>query len=148
MYGGYVTTRALQGQIPIRIDAQPSLRLGKYTTAWDLGRLARAIHLAALGEGPLLRLGVTGAEARYLLRVLALVTDRDKLDRFLKGSAFVLHKAGWLGTSRHDNGLVYWPGGAYVATVMTWSPSGVGSSSDVLAGRVALAALKRFRSVG
>lgn len=148
MYGGYETNRALQGQIPIRVDDQPSFGLGKYTTAWDLGRLARTVHLAARGEGPLLRLGVTGAEARYLLRVLAQVADPGKLDRFLRGSAIALHKSGWLGTARHDNGVVYWPGGAYVATVMTWSPSGVGPSSDVLAGRVALAALKRFRSVG
>ena len=147
MYGGYLT-RASQGAIPIGIDAQPALGLGKYTTAWDLARLARTVHLAALGQGPLLPLGVSGAEARYLLRLLAHVTDRGKLDRFLGGSAFVLHKAGWLERARHDNGLVYWPGGAYVAAVMTWSPSGVGSSSDVLAGRVAFAALKRFRSVG
>ena len=148
MYGGYETARALQTPIPIRVDAQPRFPLGKYSTAADLARLARAVHLAALGRGPLVRLGVGGSESRYLLRLLAQVTDRGKLDRFLAGSATVLHKAGWLETARHDNGLVYFDGGAYVATVMTWRPSGAGAGSDVFAGRIAAAALKRFRSVG
>jgi beta-lactamase class A len=148
MYGGYETTRALQAPIPVRVDAQPSFGVGKYTTAWDLARLARAVHLAAGGAGPLPGLGVTGPEARYLLRLLAQIEDRGKLGRFLGSSATVLHKAGWIDTARHDSGLVYFPGGAFVAAVMTWSPSGVGTSSDVLAGRIAAAALKRFRSVG
>jgi beta-lactamase class A len=148
MYGGYETTRALQGPIPIRLESQPFFGLGKYTTAWDLARLARAIHLAAGGKGPLVRLGVTGPEARWLLWQLAQVGDRGKLDRYLGSSAKLLHKGGWLGTARHDNGLVVWPEGIFVAAVMTWSPSGTGTSSDVLAGKVAAAALKRFRAVG
>jgi hypothetical protein len=59
-----------------------------------------------------------------------------------------MHKAGWLGTARHDNGLVVWPNGIFVAAVMTWNPSGAGTSSDVLAGKVARAALRRFHAVG
>jgi beta-lactamase class A len=145
MYGGYATTRAPQGPIPIRTESQPSFGYGKYTTARDLARLARTIHLAAGGRGPLLRLGVSGSEARWLLWQLAQVGDRGKLDRYLGRTATVFHKAGWLGTARHDNGLVVWPGGIFVATVMTWSASGVGSSSDVLAGKVAETALRRFR---
>ena len=148
MYGGYETTRALQRSIPIRIESQPYFGLGKYTTAWDLARLARAIHLAAGNKGPLRRLGVTGPEARWLLWQLGQVEDRGKLDRYLGGFATVFHKAGWLGTARHDNGLVVWPDGIFVAAVMTWSPSGAGPRSDVLAGKVAQAALKRFRAVG
>jgi hypothetical protein len=35
-----------------------------------------------------------------------------------------------------------------VATVLTWRPAGAGTASDVLAGRVAAAALARFREVG
>ena len=38
-------------------------------------------------------------------------------------------------TARHDAGLVYWPGGVFVAVVMTYG-SGVGVGSDVLAGHV------------
>ncbi|MDQ3065577.1 MAG: class A beta-lactamase-related serine hydrolase, partial [Actinomycetota bacterium] len=87
MYGGYETRRAAAvaaGEpIPIRIESQPSFGVGKYTTAWDLARLARSVYLAAAGQGPLLRLGVTGSEARYLLWLLTQVSDRGKLGRFL-----------------------------------------------------------------
>jgi hypothetical protein len=37
-----------------------------------------------------------------------------------------------------------WPGGVFVAAVMTYRSGGVGTSSDVLAGRVAAAARARF----
>jgi len=152
MFGGYETPslRLLAGlrPIPVRVESQPDFGLGKYTTAADLALLARSIHLGAGGKGPLPRLGVTGAEARYLLWLLADVSDRGKLDRYLDSSSTVLHKAGWIATARHDNGLVLWPGGAFVATVMTWRAAGAGTSSDVLAGRVAVEALARFREVG
>ena len=46
----------------------------------------------------------------------------------------VLHKAGWIGVARHDNGIVLWRGGALVVTVMTYRSAGAGTSSDVLAG--------------
>jgi hypothetical protein len=146
MYGGYETPRTPAGltPIPIRVESQPALGLGKYTTAWDLARLARATYLAAAGKGPLLPLGVSGTEARYLLWLLVQVTDRGKLDRFLGGSAVVMHKAGWLESVRHDNGVIAFGGGAFVATVMTWQTRG----ADELAGHVAQAALKRFRAVG
>ena len=36
-----------------------------------------------------------------------------------------MHKAGWISYARHDAGLVYWPGGVFVAAVMT-TGSGVG----------------------
>ena len=74
---------AAAAPIPIRIESQPAFGVGKYTTAWDLARLARAVYLAAAGKGPLLRLGVSGSEARYLLWLLAQVADRGKLDRYL-----------------------------------------------------------------
>jgi beta-lactamase class A len=152
MYGGYETPalRLLAGlqPIPIRIESQPAFGLGKYTTAADLARLARSVYLAAGGKGPLPALGVTGSEARYLLWQLSHSTDRGKLDRYLGSSATVLHKAGWIATARHDHGLVVWPGGAFVASVLTWRPGGAGTASDVLAGRVAVAALERFRRIG
>lgn len=144
MYGGYETRRPAAGApIPIRVESQPSFGVGKYTTAWDLARLARAVYLAAAGRGQLLALGVNGSEARYLLWLLAQVADPGKLDRFL-GSEVLMHKAGWLPNARHDNGVIAFAGGAYVATVMTWQ---VGAA-DELAGRVSLAALQRFRSIG
>jgi beta-lactamase class A len=146
MYGGYETTRrpAAFSPIPIRLESQPAFGVGKYTTAWDLARLTRAVYLAAAGKGPLLKLGVSGSEARYLLWLLVQVTDRGKLDRFIGHHGVVLHKAGWLPNARHDAGIVAFRGGAYVATVMTWQVR----AGDELAGRVSLAALRRFRAIG
>lgn len=142
MYGGYARElAAARPPIPLRIESAPSFGRGKYTTAADLSRLARAVYLRAAGRG--LRLaGFTPADARHLLWRLAHVRDRGKLDRFVGGT--VLHKAGWLATARHDNGLVVWSGGVFVATVLTWNGGGASSSSDVLAGRVAEAARRRF----
>lgn len=146
MYGGYETARTPSAgtPIPIRVESQPAFGPGKYTTAWDLARLARAVYLAAAGKGPLLRLGVTGSEARYLLWLLAQAADHGKLDRFVSGGGVVMHKAGWLPGARHDNGIVAFAGGAYVASVLTWRVV----AADELAGRISLAALRRFRSVG
>ncbi len=56
----------------------------------------------------------------------------------------VLQKAGWISTALHDAGLVYWSGGSFVATVLTWNGRGVGVASDVLAGRIGRAAYARF----
>lgn len=135
--------------IPIRVESAPSFGLGKHTSAADLATLLRAVYLAAGAKGPLPRLGVAASEARHLLWLLAMVADRGKLGRFLHGPidghVTLLHKAGWLATARHDAGIVVWPGGAFVATVLTWRPDGVGSPGDVLAGRVAANALRRFR---
>jgi len=143
MYGGYETARrpaATAAPIPVRVEIQPAFGVGKYTTAADLARLARSVYLAAAGRGQLLRLGVSGSEARYLLWVLAQVTDRGKLDRFFGTNPVVIHKAGWLANARHDNGIVAYEGGAFVASVMTWHTH----AADELAGRVALSAFARF----
>jgi beta-lactamase class A len=136
MYGGYESPRrpaAAAPTIPIRVEGQPSFRLGKYTTAADLARLGRAVYLAAAGKGPLLRLGVSGSEARHLLWLLAQVPDRGKLGRFLGRRAALFHKAGWVPGARHDNGIVVTTDGAFVAAVMTWRSG----SADVLAGEIA-----------
>jgi beta-lactamase class A len=143
MYGGYETARrpaAVAAAIPIRVESQPAFGVGKYSTPADLARLARAVYLAAAGKGPLLRLGVSGSEARYLLWLLAQVTDRGKLDRFFGTNPVVMHKAGWLTGARHDNGIVAYEGGVFVASVMTWRVT----EADELAGRVALSAFARF----
>lgn len=158
MYGGYVVGTSLEpvrvlaarrNGIPLTIVDQPSWGIGKTTTAYDLARLVRAVWLASGGLGPIsaARLGVSAAEARYLLYLLARVRDHGKLDRrigALRGTA-VLHKAGWVDDARHDAGLVVWRGGVFVAAVMTHRASGAGVASDVLAGRVAAAALTHFR---
>jgi beta-lactamase class A len=157
MYGGYeldaarATTRAVagRGRIPLHVDSQPYWGRGKKTSAYDLGSLLRAVWLASGGRGPFphAQPGFTGSDARYLLYLLSHVQDPGKLDRFVGGigGVRVLHKAGWINDARHDNGIVLWPGGAFIATVMTYRASGAGVSSDVLAGNVAAAALRRFR---
>jgi hypothetical protein len=131
------------------VDEQPAIGVGKYTTAWDLATLHRAIWLASAGNGSLRRAeeGFTASDARHLLWLLAHVRDTPKLDRTVTRSrdVSVLHKAGWISAARHDSGLVFWRGGVFVISVMTWRSSGVGSSSDVLAGRCAEVALTRLR---
>jgi beta-lactamase class A len=148
MYGGY-ELRTLSAGIPLRVDRQPAYGYGKHTTAWDLSALLRAIWLASGGRGPLRaqQTGFTPADGRYLLWLLVHVSDVPKIDRVRTGNpdVVVMHKAGWVNTARHDAGLVFWRGGVFVASVMTWSSRGVGASADVLAGRVAAAALERFR---
>jgi hypothetical protein len=149
IHGGYIIGTAAQRPIPLRVESQPPYFVyGKYSTAWDLARLHRMFHRAATGGGPLLDLPgrFTSSDARYLLYTLAHVRDTGKLDRYIGGrnDVAVLHKAGWINHARHDTGLVFWRDGAFVAAVMTWRSSGAGESSDVLAGRVAEAALERF----
>lgn len=151
MYGGYaVGTAAGQRPIPLRVDRKPDFGAGKYTTAYDLARLARLLNLAAGGRGALVALfpgKFTPSEARSLLYMLAHSADRGKLDRLVgaEWGVAVLHKGGWIERARHDSGLVYWEGGVFVATVLTWDPRGAGPVSDRLAGRVARVALERFR---
>jgi hypothetical protein len=155
MYGGYELDeaggppRSLAGGIPLRVDSQPSWGMGKRTTAYDLASLLRAVWLASGGRGPMrtAQPGFTPSDARYLLYLLARVRDPGKIDRQVERlpGVRVLHKAGWVKAARHDNGIVLWPGGALVVTVMTYRPAGAGVASDVLAGRIAAAALQRFR---
>ncbi len=155
MYGGYILGTSLDPPreiasrgVPVSVVEQPAWGVGKATTAADLALLHRSIWLASGGLGPLgrSRSGISPAEARYLLYVLAHVEDRGKLDRFVerRPGSVVLHKAGWIDPARHDAGLVVWHGGIFVAAVMTYDGAGAGPRSDVLAGRVAQAALRRF----
>jgi hypothetical protein len=155
MYGGYELDsvgepeRLLAGGIPLRIDSQPYWGHGKRSTAYDLASLMRNVWLASGGRGPLraAQPGFTPSDARYLLYLLARVRDPGKIDREVGRLAGVrvLHKAGWINVARHDNGIVLWSGGALVVTVMTYRSGGAGTASDVLAGKVASAALRRFR---
>ncbi len=156
MYGGYILGTSLDASreiasrgVPVSVVDQPAWGIGKATTAADLARLSRSIWLAGGGLGPLAgrRSGVSPDEARYLLYVLAHVRDRGKLGRFVerRPGTIVLHKAGWIDPARHDAGLVVWHGGIFVAAVMTYDGAGAGTRSDVFAGRVAQAAMRRFR---
>jgi beta-lactamase class A len=148
MYGGY-ELRTLAARIPVRVDQQPAFGFGKHTSAYDMTALLRAVWLASGSLGPLRKAqpGFTAADGRYLLWLLAHVSDAPKLDRVREGNpgVVVLHKAGWVKTARHDAGLVFWRGGVFVAGVMTWSSWGTGTSSDRFAGRAAALTLERLR---
>jgi beta-lactamase class A len=157
MYGGYILGTSTAppprgvagGGVPLNVVSQPYWGVGKSTTPLDLAQLFRALWLSSGGRGPLLRSGsgVTPAESRYLLYVLARVGDRGKLARIVGAGSgvIVMHKAGWIDAARHDAGLVVWRGGILVAAAMTYRPSGTGVREDAFAGRIAAAALRRFR---
>ena len=148
LYGGFIIgTGSAVRPIPVNVVESPSFGVGKYTTAWDMARMFKYLHLATAGRGPLVgRLnGFTSSDARRLLYVLAHSQDHGKLDRFVRGAGVAVpHKAGWISSSRHDTGLVYSSQGVFVAAVMTWSGSGVSMSADELAGRIAKLSLDRF----
>lgn len=145
MYGGYIVEEGIaRAPIPLEIFGRPSF-IGKSTTAWDMARLERALHLAAGARGALVwrfRGAVTPADARFLLYLLAHARTRGGLTYVRGRGVTVLHKAGWIEKARHDTGLVYSHEGAFVVTVLTWNGRGVGGASDVLASRVARAALR------
>jgi beta-lactamase class A len=147
MYGGFLT--ASRGRpIPLTVEREPPV-VGKHTTAADLARLHRLVHAAAAGRGALVRTldgSFSSEDARLLVYLLAHSADRGKLDRHLPDDAVVPHKGGWVTEARHDSGVVYTADGVFVAAVMTWTYGEAGDSSDELAGRVAKAALERFRT--
>jgi hypothetical protein len=148
MYGGYLIEESLARRpIPLEILGPPSF-IGKATTAWDMARLERALHLAAGARGALVWRfpgALTPGDARFLLYLLAHARTRGGLTAVQGGGVTVLHKAGWITKARHDTGLVYSSGRAFVVTVLTWNGGGVGSVSDLLAARVARAALRLDR---
>ena len=150
--GGYIIGTVATRAIPLNVVEQPYYyNTGKYTTAWDLARIHKFLHRGSGGHGPLLRLQghFSASDARFLLWTLAHVRDPGKLDRYLdKPGVSVLHKAGWITVARNDSGLVYWNKGGFVAVVMTYRASGVGVSSDILAGKIAQTAFERFSRVG
>jgi beta-lactamase class A len=150
MYGGY-ELNTYSRQIPVQVEQQPSWGYGKHTTARDLATLLRAVWLASAGLGPLARAqpGFSAEDGRHLLWVLARVQDLPKLDRVRRSSrgVVVAHKAGWVSTARHDAGLVFWPGGVFVAGVLTYDSSGVGVSADSFAGRIAATTLARLERI-
>jgi beta-lactamase class A len=147
MYGGYERGTYARKPIPLTVAEPPYYGTGKHTSAFDLAQLFALVHLAADGKGRLAKQygsGFTPSDARYLLYLVTHSADHGKLDRFVRGhGATVAHKAGWITSARHDAGLVYWKGGVFAVSVMTYG-SGVGTASDLLAGRVAYRTLVRL----
>jgi hypothetical protein len=126
MYGGY-ELRTLASRILFASSSSPHSAYGKHTTAWDIATLLRAVWLASGGRGPL-RVGAAGLHARR--RSLPALAPRarqrrPKLDRVRAGNPGVASCTRPDGNeARHDSGLVFWRGGVFVASVMTWSSRG------------------------
>jgi hypothetical protein len=90
----------------------------KRTSAGDLERLGRALYQAARGEGPLPALGVSQAEARVLIGLMASEDYPGLIREHLPGP--VAHKAGWLDTAQTDLALAFgMPGGPCIIGVVT-----------------------------
>ena len=134
MYGGYETSglRGSRGRSRSGSSSSRSSALGKYTTAWDLARLWRAVGRRPAGAAR--SRGVSRRASRPPTRATCCACsrssrDRGKLDRFLGGGDVVLHKAGWLSTGGTTRARRL-ARGVFVATVMTF-----GGGGDLLAGR-------------
>lgn len=133
MYGGYI------------VQSQRPSFVGKRTTAADFATLFRELHLATIGRGRLARSyrgSFVPGDARFLLYLIAHARP-NWLATFLPGVPFV-HKPGWITKARHDGGIAYRREGPLLVVVLTWNARGVGSSSELLAARVARAAHDRF----
>ena len=91
--------------------------IGKHTSAFDLAQLFGFVHLATAGKGPLAKRygsAFTPSDARYLLYLLAHSQTTGSSTASSAGhGAWVMHKAGWITSARHDAGLVYWHGGVF-----------------------------------
>jgi hypothetical protein len=100
---------------PYRLSGGPSL---KRTSAADLARLARALYVAAIGEGRLASLGVSRHEARVLIGLMASETYPGLIREHVPGP--VAHKAGWLDSVENDLVLVFGaPGGPCAVGITT-----------------------------
>jgi beta-lactamase class A len=140
MYGGYTIDSVVP---PVDADDEPSIALGKHTTAHDLGVLLVALAQAANGRGPAHAMGLTGRKARVALWLL-LHSRYPGLVREAT-AAPVGHKAGWLDNLQHDAALVFTPRGTVVAVIMTQASAGVSyTSSRAYGTRVTRLALRRL----
>jgi beta-lactamase class A len=136
--------------IPITTTASPALYTNFITTPFELSRLMVAIHRGAVGGGGVARLGIApGAARAELLARLLDVADRTKLAAGLPPGVPIAHKTGYTEEVKHDGGVVYLSSGPVVATVMTWSASGVtDATGDRFIAEVARAARARLSGGG
>ena len=144
MYGGYEVDRrpsAAAAPIPIRVESQPSFparqvhdRLGpRAPRALGLpgGRRERR-HCSGSASPAPRRATCSSCSPRRATTASSIA--------IVGAHAVVIHKSGWLETVRHDNGIVAFEGGVFVASVLTWRTA----AGDELAGRVAQVAFERF----
>lgn len=119
-----MTATVLDG--PYRSGPGPS---GKWTTPADLRRLADALAvLAATGTGPLGGVGVSGAQARVMLDLMARGTHRSLL---ATAAGRVAHKSGWLDTVENDLAVVAGVSGGPCAVGIVSDGAGVAAAQAV-----------------
>ena len=142
----------IESRRPLAIEtlASPALFTNFITTPFELGRLMVAIHRGAVGAGGVARLGIGARAARAeLLARLLDVTDTSKLVAGLPAQVPVAHKTGYTEQVKNDAGLLYLRSGPVVASVMTWSASGVSDTvGDRFIADVARAARARLAGGG
>lgn len=132
--------------LPITTVASPALLTNFISTPYELSRLLVGVHRGAVGRGGVARLGIGAPVARALILARLLdVRDASKLVAGVPAAVPVAHKSGYTDQVKHDSGLLYLHSGPVVATVMTWSASGVADAAgNGLIAAVAAAARHRL----
>ena len=128
MYGGYELDPAARagarGCDPAEVDGQPYWGRGKKSARTTSAAFSAPSGSRAAAAGRSAR--APGSRRRRPLPALppGPCPGSGKIDRFVGRlpGVHVLHKAGWINDARHDNGIVLWPGGAILVTVMTYRP--------------------------
>lgn len=135
-----------QERIPITVTSQPELYTNYISTPYELGVLMVALHRAALGKGPVRRMGVPASVARRQItwRLLE-VRDRTKIVAGVPRGMPVAHKTGYTTEVKADAGIVYAPRGPIVVSVMGWSNGG---ASEAFIARVAATSVARLSGGG
>ena len=140
-HGDVRRLRARTAAAPIPAAWTSSRTTGSGSTrALTTSRSFRLRPLATAGKGPLAKRYRLSLHA---LRMRAISSISSRTQRTTASSTascgarrWVMHKAGWITSARHDAGLVYWRGGVF-AVGRDDVRGGVGTASDILAGRVA-----------
>ena len=144
-------TRASSRAIPIRVESQPAIARTKYTTAWDLGRLIRYVHLAAGGTR-----AARAPDRRASRRPRRATSSTSSSTSSTTASSIVSCPAtpcagpqGRLDHHRLGTTTASSTGRVAPSSPPSWRGhrAASASSADLLAGRVAHAALDRFRAL-
>jgi beta-lactamase class A len=138
--GEYVVGTALQPRLPgVGVDSAPPRVSRRVTTAQDLAHMMFAFAAAATGDPPARRrIGMTTAQARLALGWLLSSEQRGDNRSLLSGGAprdaVIAQKNGWLRAARHGAGVVFAPGVARIAIVLTYDARGVSLAEGRRAG--------------
>lgn len=110
---------------PPREGAPPYTAPDPYvrTTPREMGQLFVMLEQCAQGHGPLLeRVGqrLTRELCREMIDWLIVPHDPERMLAGIPDDVPVAHKGGWIDDMQSDVGIVYSPGGRYVAAIYVW----------------------------